>query len=122
MQKSPQNLIEKILTVSFVLVGLGVLAVAVNYTFFGPDIPLVLRVIFFSLLFTDAICYFVAAWGVWKNIKWLYPLIIALLAINIIGIIFDDIGFVDIAAAVYNVILLVLLIHNHNKWKNSTKN
>lgn len=106
---------KKILTILLSLMGAGVLAVAVRYTFWGPDIPLVLRLIFFFLLFADAVCYFVAAWGVAKNIKKIYPLTIALLIINVFGTIFDDIGFVDIAAAAINIIIIILLVYNHRK-------
>jgi len=106
---------KKILAVLLSLVGAGVLAVAINYTFFGPDLPLVLRLIFFFLLFADAVCYFVAAWGIFKKIKKIYPLTIALLVINALGIIFDDIGFVDIATAGVNIVIIILLIYDHQK-------
>jgi len=103
---------KKILTILLALFGLGTLAVTVNYIFFGPEIPLALKVIFFALLFADTVCYFGAAWGVWKNIKWIYPLTIALLVVNALGLIFDDIGLVDILVAIFNIFVLVLLVYN----------
>ncbi len=112
------NLFAKILAILLTLSGLGTLAVGIRYSFFGPDILLTLKIIFFALLFADAICYFGAAWGVLKNIKWLFPLTIALLIVNALGIIFDDIGLVDILAFLVNVIILVLVIYNHNKLAN----
>lgn len=110
-----KKLIRSILAIFLVLFGLGTVVVAINYTFFSPDILLVLRLVFFFLLLTDAVCYFVAAWGVAKNIKWVYPLTIILLIVNILGLIFDDFGLIDASAAVVNIIILVLLVYNHKK-------
>ena len=113
-----KNLLQKILVALFILVGLAVAAVAIRYSIFATTVALNLRLIFFAILFADAICFFVAAWGVAKNIKWLYPLTIALLVVNALGLIFDDIGFADIAATAINILLLILLIVNHRKIRN----
>jgi uncharacterized membrane protein len=109
---------KKIPTILLTLFGLGTLAVAIRYSFFGPEIALNLKIIFFALLFADAVCYLIAAWGMWKNIKWIYPLTVALLVVNALAIIFDNIGLIDILAFLVNVIILVLVIYNHNKLAN----
>jgi hypothetical protein len=108
-------IVKKLLTVLLIVVGMAVLAVAVRYTFWPLDISLTLKIIFFVLLGGDAICYFVAAWGVAKNVKWLYPFTIALLVINTLGAIFDDIGLADIIASGINIVLLIMLIYVYKK-------
>lgn len=106
------NLLRNVLIVLLGVMGFAVLAVAVRYTFWGPEIALVLRLIFFFLLFTDAVCYFVAAWGVRRGKKWVYTFTIALLAVNILAVIFDDIGLVDIVAMGFNLLMLIMLFYS----------
>lgn len=108
-----KSIFSKILVILLILSGIGTLLAAAGYPIYNPSLALNLRLIFFFLLFADAVCYFVAAWGANKNIKWLYPLTIALLVINALGLIFDDIGLVDISFSLFNILILIILIYNH---------
>ncbi|HOE15551.1 MAG TPA: hypothetical protein PLH82_02700, partial [Candidatus Paceibacterota bacterium] len=62
-----------------------------------------------------AICYFVAAWGILKNKKWLFPWTVALLIVNILALIFDDIGVIDISYGIFNFLILALVIYSYRK-------
>jgi hypothetical protein len=104
--------VNQVLAVFLTTMGLAVLAVALRYTFWGPDISLVLQLIFFFLLFADAVCYFVAAWGVRRGKKWVCPFTIALLVVNILAAIFDDIGLADIVVMGFNLLMLVMLFYS----------
>lgn len=59
--------------------------------------------------------YFVVAWGVAKNVKWLYPLTTALLIVNALGTIFDDVGVIDVVFMVANTLILILLLNYRKK-------
>ena len=104
------DIVKKILFYLLILSGLAVLLVAANYTFFSPNIPFVLRLIFFLLLLIDATCYFATAWGIFKNIKWLFWPTIVLLVLNTLAAIFDDFGLVDALASAFNLLVLISFI------------
>jgi hypothetical protein len=97
--------------------GLGVLAAGTFYAVEPEMASLPIRLIFLFLLLADAVCYFVAAWGVCRDIKWVYPLAVILLIINTLALIFDNIGVIDLSVAAFNILLLILLIINHKKSK-----
>ena len=107
--------LKKFLVLILVLLGLLTLAVAVYYPINTTSISLALRVMFFLLLSADAICYFVAAWGILINKKWLFPWTVALLVVNILALIFDDIGAIDLAFGVFNILILILVIYYNRK-------
>lgn len=101
--------------------GFAVLTVAVRYTFWSPDISPILKTIFFILLGGDAVCYFVAAWGVRRGVKWTYLFTIGLIVINILAAIFDDVGLTDLVAAGINILMLVMLFYGNRKMYGSSK-
>lgn len=97
----------------YYLLGIFGVVILVSAMFFmvtNTHVMFLIRLIMASILFLDAICYFVAAWGIAKNIRWIENLTVFLLAINALGVIFDDIGFYDILTLVSNIILLFMLI------------
>ena len=110
---------KKILTVLLIMMGLGILAAATFFAIEPEMVSLVILLVFLALLLIDAICYFVAAWGISKGVKWLYWPTIGILGINISGLVFDNIGFVDISVALFNILILILLIvyHKHEEKK-----
>lgn len=79
------------------------------------SVPITIRTIFLLLLTLDAILYFVASWVVAKKIKRFFYAVIFLLSINIIALIFDDVGLVDLLAGFYNLMLIILLAINLKK-------
>lgn len=108
-------MVKKILTALLIAMGLAVLAVVVGYPLLNGEIPANVIWIISVLMGADAICYFVAAWGVAKNVKWLYPLTTALLIVNALGAIFDDIGVIDVIFMVANTLILILLLNYRKK-------
>jgi len=108
-------MLKKIISILLIISGLSTFVVAVYYPVNATTVSFSLKMIFFLLLFTDAVCYFVATWGILKNKKWLFPWTVALLVINILGLIFDDIGAIDITYGIFNFLILVLVIYNHQK-------
>jgi len=109
------DLLRNTLITLLVLMGLAVLAVVVGYPLLNGEIPTNVIWLISVLMGADAICYFVAAWGVAKNIKWLYPLTTALLIVNALGVIFDDIGVIDVIFMVANTLILILLLNYRKK-------
>src|SRR4030042_4401650 len=97
-----RGLTHNLLIILLFLAGLSVLAVAILYPAFNPSLSLNIRLIVASLLIVDAAFYFLAAFGVYKKIKWLYYFAIFLLAANALAAIFDEIGLYDIAASATN--------------------
>jgi len=106
---------KRILTLILTFLGLAIVAVVVGYPLLDAEIPENVIWIISLLMGADAICYFVAAWGVAKNVKWLYPLTTALLIVNTLGAIFDDIGVIDVVFMVTNTLILVLLLNYRKK-------
>ena len=106
-------MLKKIIIISLIISGLSTSVVAVYYPINTVSISLALRLMFFLLLFADAICYFVAAWGILKNMKWLFPWTVALLVVNILALIFDDIGIIDLAYGIFNLLILILVVYYH---------
>ncbi len=109
------NLLKSILTILLSAMGLAVLAVVVGYPLLNGEIPANVIWLISVLMGVDAICYFVAAWGVAKNVKWLYPLTTALLIVNALGAIFDDVGVIDVVFMVANTLILILLLNYRKK-------
>lgn len=107
--------LKKFLILILVLLGLLTLTVAVYYPINTTSISLTLRLMFFLLLSADAICYFVAAWGILISKKWFFPWTVALLVVNILALIFDDIGIIDLAYGVFNLLILILVIYYNRK-------
>lgn len=103
---------KKVLAALFIIMGLMILAVMAFFAIEPEMTSLPVLLTFLALFVIDAICYFVAAWGVSKNIKRLYWPTIAVLGINILALVFDNIGIVDISVALYNILLLILFIIN----------
>ncbi len=95
--------------------GLAVLAVVVGYPLLNREIPANVIWLISLLMGADAICYFVVAWGVAKNVKWMYPLTTALLIVNALGTIFDDVGVIDVVFMVANTLILILLLNYRKK-------
>lgn len=104
--------LPKIIATILILSGLGILAAAIFYALEPEMASLKIRLIFLALLTADAICYFIAAWGVQRSIKRLYFWTLALLSINFIALIFDDTGVIDLTVAGLNLLLLVMVILN----------
>ena len=98
-----------------ILLGLGVLAAAAGYPIYNPTVPLNWRLVLSLFLLADAACYFTAAWEVLKGIKWLSLPTMALLTINALAVIFDDIGLPDIIFLALNTSALALLIYSKKK-------
>lgn len=98
--------------------GIGIV-LAILYPLSQTSLGISTRLIVTSFLMIDAICYFVAAWGVHRRIKWIYALSIALFLANALATIFDEIGVYDVLASILNIILLVLLVTDNKKWGHS---
>lgn len=107
--------LHDLLIILITLSGLAGLVLAIWYPIVQTTVDMKARIIIASFLALDAIFYFVAAWGVYKRIKWIYYFSILLFSINAIAIIFDEIGFYDILAFALNILLLILLIVDNKK-------
>lgn len=116
-----KNFLHHLLIFLLALTGVGLLVLAVFYYQTQTNIATNVRAIIAGLFFLDAIFYFVVAWGVCRKIKWLYWCGIALVAVNAVAIIFDDIGFYDIIASLINIPLLIMLISDRKQLNPSTR-
>jgi len=107
-----KNILRKSLVVLFILAGLGIIFVAVYYLVSASnrDISFVIRLVLSLLMGLDALGYLLVAWGLSKNISWIYPFALVLLIINVLALFFDDIGWADISAILFNILFGVLLI------------
>lgn len=96
----------------FLLAGLGTACIAVYYVVVtsNQNLSLSIRFVFGLLIGLDALFYFLAAWGLYRKAKWVYNFALALIAINILGLVFDDFGLADMLAGLFNLLLGVLLI------------
>ncbi|OPZ23677.1 MAG: hypothetical protein BWZ03_00423 [bacterium ADurb.BinA186] len=98
--------------IAILLAPVGLLTLVAGFYFFvnTQSAPVVIRWIFVSLMTLDAILYFVASWAIFRKIRWFYYPAIFLLAINMIALVFDDVGLVDLVVGFYNAILIVLVL------------
>jgi len=108
-----KSLIKNLLIILLSLSGLAILAMVAFWALEGEMASRLILLVFLTLMLFDAIGYFVAAWGVCRNIRKLYPWTLALLTINIIALIFDQIGVIDLTVGGINLLLLILVIYNH---------
>jgi len=100
---------NKITAILLAFGGLFTLTAGIYFFARSASVPITIRTIFLLLLVVDAILYFVASWVVAKKIKRFFYAVVLLLSINIIALIFDDVGLVDLLAGFYNLILIILL-------------
>lgn len=114
LMSNKNNLLRSFLIALLSIMGVAVSAVAVGYPLLNSEISANVVLIISVLMGMDAVCYFIAAWGVAKNMKWLYLPVIFLLVINILGAIFDDIGVIDVVFVVANILTLTFL-YNYQK-------
>lgn len=108
-------MMKKIISVLLAFFGILTLITGIYYYANTPLIDKTIRTIMFSLFVADAIFYLAASWGVFKKIRWLFWPTIALLAVNILALVFDDIGWVDLSAGFYNLIIIILLLTSVGK-------
>lgn len=99
---------------SVILLGLSaiILVVAGLYYLFGLkqlNISQNTRLIIPILFVIDGLAYFVGAYGVLKGIKLLFYFAFTVLVVNIVLFIFDEIGFLDVAVLIANIIILILV-------------
>lgn len=104
--------------VASIMLGLSALVtafVAIYFTFSATSVSLAIRLVFLALIIADTICYLTAAIGAWKKSgKW-FSWAVTIVAVNMAGAIFDDIGIADISFLAYNLIILALLILENKK-------
>lgn len=100
---------RKLIIALLVIAGLATLAVGIYFPIQAISVPLSIRLIFSGLMVLDAIAYFVVSWGIYKEIKWLFYPTVVLLAINILALAFDNIGWADFVFGFYNLILILLI-------------
>lgn len=106
---------NKIIIALLVVFGLFTLMAGIYFPISATAAPLTIRLVFLSLLLIDAILYFIAAWGIGRKIDLLFYPTIMLLALNILGLIFDDLGWINLGAGVYNLLIIILLIANRRQ-------
>jgi hypothetical protein len=122
LMSNKNNLLRSFLIALLSIMGVAVSAVAVGYPLLNSEISTNVVLAISVLMGADAVCYFVATWGVAKKIKWLYPPTVVLLVVNILGAIFDDIGVVDIIFVMVNALILILLLNYQKKIRNFVNN
>lgn len=108
-------MMKKIISVLLAFLGILTLIAGIYYYMNNPTVDQTTRIILSSLFVADAILYLAASWGVFKKIRWLFWPTIALLAVNILALVFDDIGWVDLSAGFYNLIIIILLLTSVGK-------
>jgi hypothetical protein len=102
--------LKNLLSALFFLAGLATLVIGIYYTVQTTNLAFIIRFIFAALLGLDAIFYFIAAWGIYKKINWIYIPALVLLVVNVLGLIFDDFGLADALFAIFSIILGAMLV------------
>ncbi len=106
---------KNLIIYSLIAVGIFLIVVSIMYPIYNDFLPLNTKIIISSLIAIDAILYFVSAWGINRNIKWIYYLTIILIFVNAIASLSDQLGLYDILAFVIHVFLFILLIINYKQ-------